>query len=113
MLLADHCASLKNRLRIGLKRQVEVGNELLAISDILDPGFSVRRGRILRQRQLPVLQLAKVDLKSGKIKLPEFNGIIKEAIGNMKEAVKCVEDFEPFIVTSRNLNMVSNCFHLW
>jgi hypothetical protein len=90
-----------------LERQVEVGNELLVIGDKLEPGSTLHRGRILRQLHLPVLQLAKMDLKSGKIKLPEFIGKTKEAIKNMKESVKCMEDYELFIVSSGNANMIS------
>ena len=35
-----------------------------------------------------------MDLKSKRISMPEFVSITKKAIANMKEAVRCMEDFD-------------------
>ena len=77
-----------------IETQVNLGHDLLAVTSILEPGFSFKRGRILRHLHLPTLQLAKMDLKAKKISMPEFVSITKKAIENMKEAVKCMEDFD-------------------
>ena len=49
---------------------------------------------IYRHLHLPTLQLAKMDLKSKRISMPEFVSITKKAIQNMKEAVRCMENFD-------------------
>ena len=54
----------------------------------------MKRGRILRQLHLPVLQLAKLDLKAKKISLPEFVLKTKQALKNMAEVTKCMENFD-------------------
>ena len=77
-----------------VEKQVDLGNELLAVTNVLEPGFSFKRGRILRHLHLPTLQLAKMDLKAKRISTPQFVSITKKAIQNMKEAVRCMEDFD-------------------
>ena len=72
---------------------------------ILEPGYSLKRGRILRQLHVPFLQLAKMDLKSKKITMAEFLLKTKQAFKNMNEAVKCMENFDLFIVSSGNWNV--------
>ena len=73
---------------------MEVGSDLLGVVEILEPGFSLKRGRILRQLHMPSLQLAKFNLKEKKISLPEFVKITKTVIKLMNEAIKCMEDFD-------------------
>ena len=80
--------------RTYVQTQVNLGYDLLSVTSILEPGFSFKRGRILRHLHLPTLQLAKMDLKAKKISMPEFVSITKNAIQNMKDAVKCMEDFD-------------------
>lgn len=70
--------------------------------DKLEPGFTLKRGRILRQLHLPTLQLAKMDLKSKKISLLEFTSITRNVIKKMNNAVKCLEDFDIFVASSGN-----------
>ena len=77
-----------------VEKKVDLGNELLAVTNVLEPGFSFKRGRILRHLHLPTLQLAKMDLKAKRISTPQFVSITKKAIQNMKEAVRCMEDFD-------------------
>ena len=76
-----------------IERQVRLGTDLLRVVEVLEPGCSLNRGRILRQLHLPTLKLAKIRLKAGEISKGEFLAVTKEAIKNMKEAVKCMEDF--------------------
>ena len=59
-----------------------------------EPLYSLKRGRILRQLHLPVLTLAKLDLKAKKISLPEFVLKTKQALKNMAEVTKCMENFD-------------------
>ena len=80
--------------RQNLTKQVELGNELLKICDVLEPGFTLKRGRILRQLHLPSLELAKMDLKCKKISLLQFAAITKSVIRKMNDVVKCMEDFD-------------------
>ena len=79
---------------MSFQKQVEIGSDLLGIVEILEPGFSLKRGRILRQLHMPSLQLAKFNLKEKKISLPEFVKITKTVIKLMNEAIKCMEDFD-------------------
>ena len=80
--------------RAFVEKQVDLGHDLLAVNDVLEPGFSFKRGRILRHLHLPTLQLAKMDLKAKRISMPQFVAITKTAIQNMKDAVRCMEDFD-------------------
>ena len=93
-----------NNSGFSFQKQVELGSELLGIVEILEPGYSLKRGRILRQLHLPTLQLAKFNLKEKKISIAEFALITKTVIRKMNDAVKCMEDFDLFIVSSANLN---------
>ena len=79
---------------MSFQKQVEIGSDLLGVVEILEPGFSLKRGRILRQLHMPSLQLAKFNLKEKKISLPEFVKITKTVIKLMNEAIKCMEDFD-------------------
>ena len=79
---------------MSFQKQVEIGSDLLGIVEILEPGFSLKRGRILRQLHMPSLQLAKFNLKEKRISLPEFVKITKTVIKLMNEAIKCMEDFD-------------------
>ena len=77
-----------------LERQVKLGQELLEIANLLEPGYSLKRGRLLRQLHVPTLHLAKMDLTEKKITMEEFIRRTKIIVKNMKEAVKCLEKFE-------------------
>ena len=66
----------------------------MAVINILEPGLSLTRGRVLRNIHKPTLRLAKLNLNEKKITMPQFMGVTKQAIQNMKEAVKCMEDFD-------------------
>ena len=64
------------------------------VLNVLEPGLSLTRGRVLRNIHNPTLRLAKLNLKEKKITMPQFLAITKQSIFNMKEAVKCMEDFD-------------------
>ena len=64
------------------------------VLNVLEPGLSLTRGRVLRNIHKPTLRLAKLNLKEKKITMPQFLAITKQSILNMKEAVKCMEDFD-------------------
>ena len=64
------------------------------VLNVLEPGLSLTRGRVLRNIHKPTLRLAKLNLKERKITMPQFVAITKQSILNMKEAVKCMEDYE-------------------
>ena len=71
-----------------------MGQEVLSVINVLEPGLSLTRGRVLRNIHKPTLKLAKLNLKEKKITMPQFMNVTKQAIKNMKEAVKCMEDFD-------------------
>ena len=60
--------------------------------------------RLLHQ---PTLRKAKMDLKAGKIKMAEFMIITKRTVRNMKEVMRCLEDFELFYVVSASKELAS------
>ena len=64
------------------------------VLNVLEPGLSLTRGRVLRNIHKPTLRLAKLNLNEKKITMPQFLVITKQSILNMKEAVKCMEDFD-------------------
>ena len=47
--------------------------------------------------------LAKLDLKEKKIGMPEFMRITKQSIRDMRQAVRCLEDFDLFYVAAANM----------
>ena len=81
--------------RAFLEKQVKLGHNLLEVMNKLEPGYSLKRGRILRQLHVPNLLICKLDLKTGRISLPEFLQRTKIAVLNMKESIKCLENFAP------------------
>ena len=92
-------------LRKKLERQVELGNQVLDILNRIEPGLSLTRGRVLRNIHQPILRLGKLNLNEKKISMNEFMVIAKTSIRNMKQAVKCLEDFDLFYVASANSNV--------
>ena len=91
---------------------MELGSELLGIVETLEPGYTLKHGRILRQLHLPTLQLAKFNFKEKKISLLEFGLITRTIIKKMNDAVKCFEDFDLFIVSSGNMSSSDQKFSL-
>ena len=91
-----------------LQKQVDLGQELLKIIAMLEPGYTLKRGRLLRQLHLPTLQLAKMNLKEKKISNAQFVATARASILKMNDAVKCMEDFDMFIVSSGNVHLNFN-----
>lgn len=83
----------ESEFRKKLEKQVALGSDLLKVVEILEPGFSLSKGRILRQLHVPRITLAKLRFKSTEIDKAEFLKTTAEAIRNMKTAIKCMEDF--------------------
>ena len=75
----------------------------MSVINILEPGLSLTKGRVLRNIHKPTLKLAKLNLKEKKITMNQFVLQTKQAIKNMKEAVRCMEDFDLFYVTPANM----------
>ena len=67
---------------------------MLSVINVLEPGYSLTRGRVLSNIHKPTLRLAKLNLNEKKITMSQFIGVTKQAIHNMKVAVKCMEDFD-------------------
>ena len=59
-------SNLSSNSRKRLFRRTELCEEFLEVLSKLDPGFSLMRGRLLRQLHVPSLRLAELKLKSGK-----------------------------------------------
>lgn len=81
-------------LRAKLERQISLGSEFLNVVEKIEPGYSMTRGRLLRQMHLPKLKLAKIKFNNKEIDKTEFLNIAKVAIKDMKIAVDCMEDFK-------------------
>ena len=62
--------------------------------NLIEPGLTMNRGRVLRQLHLPSLRLAKIRLQSGEAGKAEFMGAARRSVRNMKEAVRCFEDID-------------------
>ena len=54
------------------RRLIKLCNELLEILNVLDPGCSVNRGRVLKELIGPVMKLSQHELDSGHIDSVEF-----------------------------------------
>ena len=84
--------------------QVQLGQEILSVINVLEPGLSLTRGRVLRNIHGPTLRLAKLNLSEKRITMIQFMSVTKQAIKNMKDAVKCMEDFDLFYVMPVNMS---------
>ena len=78
----------------------------MGVINVLEPGLSLTRGRILRNIHKPTLRLAKLNLNEKRITMPQFMAITKQSIQNMKEAVKCMENFDLSAVPNRRSEMI-------
>ena len=65
----------------------------MRIFDVVDPGLTILKGRMMQYCNGPRLQLAKMDMKKGDISRAEFMKIAAQAMKNVKMAVKCFEDY--------------------
>uniref|UniRef100_A0A0K2UQV8 Uncharacterized protein n=1 Tax=Lepeophtheirus salmonis TaxID=72036 RepID=A0A0K2UQV8_LEPSM len=92
-LLDVLCTNDNFETREDLEKVLLLARDILKIVDLIEPGLSTTRGRILKQIHKPSLKLAKNDLKDGKINSQEFLLITKDIIKNMKTAVRCLEEF--------------------
>ncbi|CAB4062394.1 SMYD [Lepeophtheirus salmonis] len=92
-LLDVLCTNDNFETREDLEKVLLLARDILKIVDLIEPGLSTTRGRILKQIHKPSLKLAKNDLKDGKINSQEFLLITKDIIKNMKTAVRCFEEF--------------------
>ena len=75
------------------ERIVELGEEFMEVVLVLEPGYSLNRGRLLRQLHLPRLKLAEFKLKSGEISKQEFKLIAMTSVRDTRITVKCLEAF--------------------
>ena len=82
------------------------GHCVLNVVSKIEPGLSLARGRVLRNLHQPTLKLAKLNLKEKRIGMPDFMRITKQSIKNMREAVRCMEDFD---VASSGSEVTNNC----
>lgn len=62
--------------------------------DIVVPGLTLPRGRVLRQLHLPTLKLAQLRLQAGEMNKAEFMAVVRRAVKNMKETVNCFEEID-------------------
>ena len=56
----------------GHQRLIKLCNELLEVLNVLDPGCSVNRGRVLKEMIGPVMKLSQYELDVGEIDEVEF-----------------------------------------
>ncbi len=76
-----------------LERVASLCRDLLSVVEVLEPGLSLNRGRLLRQMHLPRLRLAKERLRAREVDKAEFLEETRLAVEDMKLAVRCLEDF--------------------
>ena len=69
-------------------------SDILGVLNLIEPGLTMNRGRVLRQLHLPTLRLAKARLQSGEVGKAEFMEVARRSVRNMKEAVRCFEDID-------------------
>ena len=69
-------------------------SDIFGVLNLIEPGLTMNRGRVLRQLHLPSLRLAKIRLQSGEAGKAEFMGAARRSVRNMKEAVRCFEDID-------------------
>eukprot|EP00092_Neocalanus_flemingeri_P053598 GFUD01063027.1.p1 GENE.GFUD01063027.1~~GFUD01063027.1.p1 ORF type:complete len:151 (-),score=33.79 GFUD01063027.1:29-442(-) len=91
-------ASLKlvtssNPPRALLTQTIELAEESIRVFDVLDPGLTILRGRMMQYRNGPQLMLAKMDLQEGKISKLEFLQATARAMKNVKMATRCFEEY--------------------
>ncbi len=72
---------------------IDLCRHLLSVVEVLEPGLSLNRGRLLRQMHLPRLTLAKDRLRAGEISKRDFLEETRLAMADMKLAVRCMENF--------------------
>ncbi len=85
---------------------MQLGKEVMDVINVLEPGLSLTRGRILRNIHKPTLRLAKLNLNEKRITMAQFMAITKQSIQNMKEAVKCMENFDLSAVPNMRPDMI-------
>lgn len=83
-----------HELRDTCEKIVQYGQDILKVVEVLEPGYSLAKGRLLKLMHLPRLKLAEIKLKSKEISKQEFMEVVKVSIRNTKTAVKCLEDFQ-------------------
>ena len=71
------------------RRHIELCSDLLATLDVVDPGTSRNRGKILKDLIPPYMKLAEHGLKTGQISKEEFE-IRKRACSKFaKDLIQC------------------------
>ena len=76
---------------VDLKRKCELGEGLLNMLDVIQPGYTDIRGRILYELSAPSFQLLQRNLDSGSISLEQFSCGLKVLEGRVEECVDCLE----------------------
>ncbi len=60
--------------------------------NLVEPGLTLNRGRVMRGLHLPTLKLAKLRLQEKEIDKDDFLGEVKKSMLRIKEAVSCFEE---------------------
>merc|ERR1712123_308942 len=93
----DSCSlklvSSNNPPRGLLTATIDLAEESIRIFDVLDPGLTILKGRMLQYKNGPELMLAKMDLQEGKISKLQFMQATARAMKNVKMATGCFEEY--------------------
>ncbi|XP_023323790.1 protein msta [Eurytemora carolleeae] len=87
-------ARLEQQNRKRLELQVALAEQNIQVFDVLDPGLTILRGRMIQHCNGPKLQLANMDLKNKKISRLEFLQATARSLNNVKIATSCFEDYQ-------------------
>jgi len=93
LLAALKLVSSSNPPRGLLTATIELAEESIRIFDVLDPGLTILKGRMLQYKNGPELMLAKMDLQEGKISKLQFMQATARAMKNVKMATGCFEEY--------------------
>ena len=113
LLAALKIVTSSNPPRALLTQTIELAEECIRVFDVLDPGLTILKGRMMQYRNAPQLMLAKIDLQvnnihscnitmmcdgpftsqEGKISKLEFMQATARAMKNVKMATMCFEEY--------------------
>ena len=78
-------------VRADLERKCELGEELLTLLDVILPGYTDIRGRVLYELSAPRFLLLQQDLESGRTSLERFGELLIDLMSRVEECIRCLE----------------------
>ena len=82
---------LEDKSRAQLDRQLQLAQQVLAVTDIIDPGLTPRRGGLLKHVLELRTRTANMDKKQGVIDKERHMDILRSNMGMVKEIMQCMK----------------------